>query len=77
MVRGVHQIVALGEAAAGHQHHGNGDSTVMDGGRGRRSSDRDLTDFEAEMRASGFWLDERGQPKRSLFCESPELGIAI
>ncbi len=49
----------------------------MDGGRGRRSSDRDLTDFEAEMRASGFWLDERGQPKRSLFCESPELGIAI
>src|SRR5271165_3439784 len=42
VVGGVHEIVEIGDAGAGHGHQGNGDLAVVDGGRGQQAGDRDL-----------------------------------
>src|SRR5271166_4692038 len=42
VVGGVHEIVEIGDAGAGHGHQGNGDLAVVDGGRGQHAGDRDL-----------------------------------
>ncbi len=77
MGRGVHQIVEIGERAPVIDIMGMA-TRGCDGRGPMLALERPgITDFEAEMRASGFWLDEHGQPKASLFCESPGPGIAI
>ena len=42
VVGGVHEIVEIGDAGAGHGHQGNGDLAVVDGGRGQHAGDWDL-----------------------------------
>src|SRR5271166_6495035 len=42
VVGGVHEIVEIGDASAGHGHQGNGDLAVVDGGRGQQAGHRDL-----------------------------------
>src|SRR5271166_1441066 len=42
VVGGVHEIVEIGDAGAGHGHQGNSDLAVVDGGRGQHAGDRDL-----------------------------------
>ena len=49
VVGGIHEIVEIGDAGAGHGHQGNGDLTVVDGGRGQHAGDRDLAAGHVEV----------------------------
>ena len=49
VIGGVHEIVEIGDARAGHGHQGNGDLTVVNGGRGQHAGDGDLAAGDVDM----------------------------
>src|SRR5271165_4915336 len=49
VVGGVHEIVEIGNPRAGHGHQGNGDLTVVNGGRSQHAGDGDLAASDVDM----------------------------